>query len=47
MFDCAEFKTFEIVLPLSLLFDLKKNLHPRVKVDQACRPLPPKKNLAF
>ena len=26
---------------------LKKNLHPRVKVDQACRPLPPKKSLAF
>ena len=25
----------------------EENLHPRVKVDQACRPLPLKKNLAF
>ena len=24
-----------------------RNLHPRVKVDQAGRPLPPKENLAF
>ena len=25
----------------------RRNLHPRVMVDQAGRPLPPKKNLAF
>ena len=25
----------------------RRNLHPRVTVDQAGRPLPPKKNLAF
>ena len=25
----------------------RRNLHPQVMVDQAGRPLPPKKNLAF
>ena len=28
-------------------FMSRRNLHPRVMVDQAGRPLPPKKNLAF